>query len=172
MYVGCMTELLTKQDLLWLSFHKQLARLGNSDIVEFSKFVLDFDWDPKPKLTSNDLQKMQPRTQHYYLKAQKFAERYTIPAIQDDYAAWLKGFKRKGGVVTHRPGKFNNYNWVVLQEKVIVPPFYGASSLNVIVPKHLGNSVKEICYNRGHNNFFFVKNFEHVGSQIPEYKGM
>lgn len=96
------------------------------------------------------------------------------PATAADYAAWLAGYLRRGGRVTH-PYDYNlPGDWVVLERPASVPSLYGADALHVIVPAevrftptHVPRTFHGCC---GHSGFYFMDGFAAVSLIVPSYR--
>jgi hypothetical protein len=102
-------------------------------------------------------------------------------ATAGDYAAWLAGWLRRGGDISHvydyplaDPG-VTEPSWLVLQSRPDgFPSLYGASSVHVIVPEGVGVAAGDIPRTSGgdacgHSTFYFLDGFEVVGSWVPLY---
>lgn len=175
-----MTELLTKQDLLWLSFHKKLANLGDADIVEFSQAVLDFDSNPVQTADDacncwaceDDLNHERCRKETDSLRTEFLQS--CRPAQFYEYERWLKGYYRSGGRKTHTYEQFSNGKvWYLLQEDATLPELYGSDAINLIVPRGIKVFGDRTFHGHsGHSNIYFMAGFEKCAMVVPQYRKM
>jgi hypothetical protein len=93
-----------------------------------------------------------------------------------DYMDWLKGFMEAGGSPTH----FYDYDmptkeWFMAESDLVMPPMYGVSSVNVIVPTgvevgRIEQKNKNNFHDVGHNNLYFEDGFVSESGFVPVYK--
>lgn len=88
------------------------------------------------------------------------------PAQKWEYEAWLTGFLRQGGKVTH----FYDYDWparnfYTAMSDLVITPLYGALALNVIVPK----GIRLLGATTGHCNVYLTA--AHDDGDIFLYQG-
>lgn len=90
-------------------------------------------------------------------------------ANPSDYQEWLNGYRAKGGQVTHQ----YNYNmpdrFFICINDLELPAWYGANSISVIVPEHIQLTCKD---GLGHNNVFYMEDFQAKGISIPSYRNI
>lgn len=92
------------------------------------------------------------------------------PATINDYKNWLRGFLENGGKPTHSydcsiEDQINNM--FVAKEDFEIMPFFGDSSVSIIVPKGIKYSGEV-----GHNVLYFEENYQVKGGdmEVPIYK--
>lgn len=98
------------------------------------------------------------------------------PTTAAEYTAWLTGYLRAGGEVTHRYNYPMRANWWVLTSHPgYVPTLYGALSVHVIVPADVPFTPRDVpntypsggC---GHSSFYFLDGFRRCASGwVPQY---
>jgi len=94
------------------------------------------------------------------------------PSTPAEYAAWLTGWLRRGGRVTH-PHGYPLHGFVTMQRYATVPELYGALSLNILVPEDVplapANLARTFHGCSGHNGVFFMTGFQVVAQVVPSY---
>lgn len=89
------------------------------------------------------------------------------PAQKWEYEAWLTGYLKQGGNVTH----FYDYAWptkgfYVPLSDFVITPLYGATSVNVVVPK----GVRFLGGQTGHCDVYITNSFDEGGDAFA-YQG-
>jgi len=86
----------------------------------------------------------------------------------EDYRKWLRRY-----LIFEMPSDFCDYefedaDFYVAKEDLFLPALYGATSINLIVPR----GVKVEYEKLGHNNIYFMKGFKNVGEFVPFYNDL
>ncbi len=88
------------------------------------------------------------------------------PAPLDWYVAWLRGYLRAGGQITHvYDYPYSRVRFVLAARDFTTGGECGASARNILVPagiRHLGGA-------RGHCNLYFEKRHTLEGNLVPAY---
>jgi len=103
--------------------------------------------------------------------AMSLLEGKIVPARPKDYRKWLKGFVAKGGKITNvydYPISSDLSDWFVAHRAFEISPLFGASSINIIAQE----GVELLGGELGHNEIYFLDNYEHMGSNVPTYTDM
>lgn len=84
---------------------------------------------------------------------------WAVPIDPESYDAWLTGHLKRGGKVAH----FYDYvmprdQWYLATLSFEIQPLYGATSINLVVPKGI-----KIDGSTGHNNLYFMDGFTSRG---------
>ncbi len=91
------------------------------------------------------------------------------PATADEYDAWLRGYRKRGGRVTHyRDWPMHHHYYVMLSDPGWIPKLYGANSVEVIVPRGV-MSPAALSGGTGHSQFFFMDGFKVVGGGVESF---
>lgn len=85
-------------------------------------------------------------------------------ATARDYRRWLEGWVAKEGKTTHYYDRPLDSDFYVVTSNMDLPPYYGASSISLIVPEGIEVTFSE---GLGHNNIYFMDSFDHAGSWVP-----
>jgi hypothetical protein len=79
------------------------------------------------------------------------------PATPKDYNRWLTGYIQNGGEPSHcYDYPMTRARFYIAIRDFVLHPFYGAQSINVIVPVGVNVSV----YDAGHNSVFYMEEFK------------
>lgn len=97
--------------------------------------------------------------------------RFCTSAKVSHYEAWLTGYLKQGGKISHV------YNYPMPDEFLVVrksdnvkiSALYGASAKSIIVPWGVSCECEE---NIGHNNVYFMDGFKVKGNWVPCYSDM
>ncbi len=114
---------------------------------------------------------IEKKTGRMYRNKHELLRKSLIPATLKEYKEWLKGYLQDGGSITH----VYDYNWEADDEWFVavkdcdIPPLYGATSINVIVPR--GVSVG-YSHGLGHNNIYYMDGFRQAGGWVPIYSNI
>ena len=97
--------------------------------------------------------------------------KYFRHATLSDYKKWLEGYLEKGGNFSH----YYDYdmrldNWFVAIKDFPMQDYYGAMSIYIIIPVNL--KITDTPTKFGHNEIYFMENFEALGHFIPLYKNI
>lgn len=119
-----------------------------------------------------------------HLLEQKFTfdvlEEKTVPATQQIYLYWLKGYVKNDGEITqYYDREFPYYprddismnEFLVAQDDFKLMPLQGAMSKSIIVPRNVEVDIGD--GNIGHNSVFYIDGYEKAeGSCVPIYKSI
>jgi hypothetical protein len=97
---------------------------------------------------------------------------YIRPATARDYNRWLRGYLEASGRITHAYDyPFDRLGMCVAVADFTLPPLYGSSSLDIIVPA----GITVVCPDPGHNKLYFMDGFrkgiggQHFSVSVPVF---
>lgn len=95
---------------------------------------------------------------HYFL-------RDCNAASPSEYIDWLVGYIGTGGKISHVYNyESGRWDFLSLKKDAKITELYGASSVNIIVPKGINC---DITGDIGHNNVFFMDGFKKASNVVP-----
>jgi hypothetical protein len=111
---------------------------------------------------------------------------YCREATALDYAEWLEGYLIDGDVshvydypMSNRGITLTDDGWapadaswlVLMRDGAVLPEFYGASSVYVIVPAHLTLTLESVTFHgcSGHNSIYYMDGYTKLTDWVPVY---
>lgn len=88
-------------------------------------------------------------------------------ATKDNYAQWLNGFVKNGGIITHNYDyNFPEDHFYIAWTDGIEIPLFGSMSISIIVPFSINITKTE---EHSHNEIYFMDGFKYKGT-VPIYE--